>query len=287
MKAHLIRRGKQYTVKFFDEENQRWSHQSLKTSKKALADLRFGAFLKDRQKTELLGEFNVQPIKLSDLVKEFLSYMESKRSPRYAKLVKKFTDKWVTFFGADRLSMGITPRLIEKYVIERKKEKCRIKGTTIANATVNRDLAALKHMLHKAEIWGYVEVSPGRRVESLHDDSNVRTDYFTQDQLKQLVSRAEYERHSHPNHFTDWPEFIVLAANTGLRCQEMLSLEFSDVDWTVGVLHIRNKKHLGFTPKGRREPSRGSPSPSSVSGRSFPARRGSRTSGKTCWAKWT
>jgi integrase len=90
-------------------------------------------------------------------------------------------------------------------------------------------------------------------VESLHDDSNVRTDYFSQDQLKQLVSRAEYERHSHPNHFTDWPEFIVLDANTGLRCQEMLSLEFSDIDWSVGVLHIRNKKHLGFTPKGRRE----------------------------------
>src|SRR6266850_6802467 len=33
------------------------------------------------------------------------------------------------------------------------------------NATVNRDLASLKHMLHKAEIWGYVEISPGRRVE--------------------------------------------------------------------------------------------------------------------------
>ena len=86
MKAHLIRRGKQYAVKFFDEENQRWSHLSLKTSKKAIADLRFGTFLKDRQKTELLGELKVQPIKLKDLVKEFLSYMEAKRSTRYAKL---------------------------------------------------------------------------------------------------------------------------------------------------------------------------------------------------------
>src|SRR5207244_9229929 len=164
--------------------------------------------------------------------------LDDKRSPLYAKPVKNITEIGITFLGSRRLSTAMTPRPIERYVVERKKEKCRIKGTTIANATVNRDLAALKHMLHKAEIWGYVEVSPGRRVESLHDDSNVRTDYFTQDQLRQLVSRAEYERHQHPNHFTDWPEFIVLAANTGLRCQEMLSLEFSDIDWSVGVLHI-------------------------------------------------
>ena len=42
-------------------------------------------------------------------------------------------------------------------------------------------------------------------------------------------------------------------ANTGLRCKEMLFLEFSDIDWSVGVLHIRNKKAAGFQPKGRRE----------------------------------
>src|SRR5205823_15060334 len=126
---------------------------------------------------------------------------------------RQFTEKWLPFFGAETLTTAITARMIQRYAVARKKDKCKIKRTPIANATVNRDLASLKHMLHKAEIWGYVEISPGRRVENLRDDSNVRTDYFTQDQLKQLVYRAEYERHQHPNHFTDWLEFIVLAAN--------------------------------------------------------------------------
>jgi integrase len=108
-------------------------------------------------------------------------------------------------------------------------------------------------MLHKAEIWGYVEISPGRRVENLRDDGSVRTDYYTEEQLKLLVSTAADTRGAHPLNFNDWPEFIVLDANTGLRCKEMLFLEFSDIDWNAGVLHVRNKKQSGFRPKGRKE----------------------------------
>jgi integrase len=168
-------------------------------------------------------------------------------------LVRQFTKKWTAFFGENTLSTAITPRLIEKYAIQRKKGKCRVKNTQISNATVNRDLAALKHMLHNAEKWGYIAVSPGRHVELLTDDSTVRTDYFSQDQIETLISKAEEDRHFHPNHFNDWPEFIRLDVNTGLRCQEMLFLEFCDIDWTSGVLHVRNKKHLGFSPKSRKE----------------------------------
>ena len=45
----------------------------------------------------------------------------------------------------------------------------------------------------------------------------------------------------------------MLDANTGLRCKEMLFLEFSDIDWNAGVLHVRNKTQAGFRPKGRKE----------------------------------
>lgn len=253
MKSTLVRRGKFYSVRYFDEQRRRWTHKSLKTSKKAVADQRYGDFLKDWQKTELLGQFRVQPIPLSKLVTDFLKYMESKRSPRYVKLVKSFTRQWLAFFGDNTLTAAITVHMIEKYAAQRKKDICRTKKTQISNATVNRDLAALKHMLHKAEPWSYVEFSPGRRVELLKDDSTVRTDYFTADQIRLLVERAENDRNQHSNYFNHWPEFIVLDVNTGLRCQEMLFLEFSDIDWQSGVLHVRNKRHLTFSPKGRKE----------------------------------
>jgi integrase len=253
MKPCLVKRGNQYAVKYFNEEKRRWSHQSLGTTKRAVADRKFGEFIRDQQKKEFLGDLGVEPITLTKLVSEFLDYMESKRAPRYVQIVRQFTGKWTAFFGENTLSTAITPRMIEKYAIQRKKEICRIKKTRISNATVNRDLAALKHMLHKAEKWGYIEVSPGRHVELLSDDSTVRTDYFTQTQIEKLLSRAEEDRRACRNHFNDWPEFIQLDVNTGLRCQEMLFLEFTDIDWNSGVLHVRNKKHLGFSPKSRKE----------------------------------
>lgn len=190
MKAHLIRRGKHYAVKFYNPETRKWSHRSLKTTKKALADLRFGQFLEERHKKEILGELNVEPVSLQVLAKEFLDYVEANRSEKYTRLVKQYTEKWLSAFGSETLTTAITPRMIQRYAIARKKDKCKIKGTQLANATVNRDLAALKHMLHKAEIWGYVEISPGRRVENLRDDGSVRTDYYTEEQLKLLVSTA-------------------------------------------------------------------------------------------------
>ena len=148
-------------MKYYNEEKRRWTHQSLGTTKRAVADQKFGDFIKDQNKKEFLGNLGVEPITLAKLVIEFLNYMESKKAPRYVQIVKQFTNKWTAFFGENILSTAITLRLIEKYAIQGKKETCRIKKTQISNATVNRDLAALKHMLHKSEKWGYIEVSPG------------------------------------------------------------------------------------------------------------------------------
>src|SRR5438093_1108112 len=110
MKPCLVKRGKQYAVKFFDEEKQRWTHQSLKTGKKAIAQQRFGDFIKDQHKKEFLGDLGIQPVPLKRLVSEFLSYMESKRSRQYAQLVERYSRKWIEFFGEETLSTAITPR---------------------------------------------------------------------------------------------------------------------------------------------------------------------------------
>ncbi len=75
----------------------------------------------------------------------------------------------------------------------------------------------------------------------------------SQDDIEKVIAKAEEDRHFHPNHFNDWPEFIQFGVNTGLRCREILHLEFTDIDRIAGVLHVRNKKHLGFSPKGRKE----------------------------------
>src|SRR5712691_6287768 len=121
MKAHLIRRGKHYAVKLFDPTTRKWSHQSLKTTKKAIANLRFGQFLEENYRKELLGEFSIEPAPLRVLVKEFLDYMEANRSSSYTKVVKQFSEKWLTFFGAETLTTAVTARMIQRYTIARKR----------------------------------------------------------------------------------------------------------------------------------------------------------------------
>src|SRR5262245_12810070 len=253
MRSTLVKRGEIYSVRYKNEQTSKWTHKSLGTKKRAMALQRYGDFLKDCRKKALFGEFHVQPVPLSQLVSDFLEHMETKRVPKYVQLVRRLSKQWLDYFGPNTLSTAVTVHKIGKYAIRRKQDRCRTKKTPISNTTVNRDLAALKHMFAKAEKWGFVEHSPGRRVDLLPDDSTVRTAYFTPEQLRMLVSTAIANRGGHPLNFNDWPEFIILDANTGLRCQEMLFLEFSDIDWYTGVLHVRNKKHLGWRPKGRKE----------------------------------
>ena len=92
----------------------------------------------------------------------------------------------------------------------------------------------------------------------LVDDGTVRTRYLMRDEIVKLVSTAEENRQTRQFgfsslHFTAWPEWIMLNANTGLRNREMLFLEFTDVDWNAAVLHIRRKPHLKFHPKSHQE----------------------------------
>jgi hypothetical protein len=62
-------------------------------------------------------------------------------------------------------------------------------------------------------------ISPGRRVENLRDDGSVRTDYYTEEQLKLLVSIAAETRGAHPLNFNDWPEFIGAGREYGSAVQ--------------------------------------------------------------------
>jgi hypothetical protein len=49
--------------------------------------------------------------------------------------------------GSETLTTAITPRMIQRYAIARKKDKCKIKGTPLANATRNYDDFKLLHDL--------------------------------------------------------------------------------------------------------------------------------------------
>ena len=115
------------------------------------------------------------------------------------------------YFGAVELGT-ISPLEIEGYQQARIREVC--------PATVNRELALLKHMFNMAERWGFHRVSnPVRLVKFLRED-NLQFQTISEEEERALIAEC-------PPYLQD---MVTFAINTGLRSGEIFHLRWEDVD---------------------------------------------------------
>ena len=127
-----------------------------------------------------------------------------------------------SFFGAKCLH-ELTPLDVEKYKVERLKK--------VAPATVNRELACLKHMFNKAIEWGKAKENPARKVKLLREE-NRRVRYLEKEETKALLETC-------PPHLKP---IVITALNTGMRKGEILTLKWSQVDLVHGIIYIHDTK---------------------------------------------
>lgn len=133
--------------------------------------------------------------------------------------------KHLTEFFQGWLLSDISPLAIERYKRERAK--------AVSPATVNRELALLKHIFNLATTWGqYVGLNPLRAVKFLAED-NFRFRTLTPDEEAQLVRCAS----------PYLQDLIVFAINTGLRLGDILNLTWEEVDLDRGVLRRSVQKN--------------------------------------------
>jgi len=125
-------------------------------------------------------------------------------------------------FRSRRLE-DISTEQIERYKAARLKQ--------VSPASVNRELACLKHLYSKAQEWKRAISNPARRVKLLRED-NCRLRYLTHEEEDALVSAsADYLK-----------PLVRLAANTGLRVGEVLDLCWQNVDLDNGLLLVARSK---------------------------------------------
>jgi integrase len=118
---------------------------------------------------------------------------------------------------------------ITAYDIENYKS---IRGATLSPASVNRELACLKHMLNKAVEWEMLETNPAKKVRLLREN-NQRLRYLTHDEVQRLYSCSA-------NHLKP---IILTALFTGMRKSEILKLKWGDVDFSRGIIFVRDSKN--------------------------------------------
>lgn len=102
-------------------------------------------------------------------------------------------------------------------------------------ATINRQLATLKHMFTKAVDWNMVEEETLKRVRrvKLLEENNKRLRYLSKEECQALINASD----------THLKPIVIAALNTGMRKGEILSLKWDNVDLKHGFILLDRTKN--------------------------------------------
>ena len=134
--------------------------------------------------------------------------------------------------GKDALISMVTRAMIEQYQADRM-SSLSWRNTPLKPATVNRELAALKHMLTKAVQWGILDKNPASGVK-LNKENNRRLRYLTAEECKTLLDACSS---------LTLRQIVVLALNTGMRRGEILNLKWENVNFRERLIEVTEQKN--------------------------------------------
>lgn len=160
---------------------------------------------------------------------QYLEYSESNKMPSSAQRDENSLKHLQRVFDGKRLS-DISPFLIEKFKTMRK-------GEGAAPATINHELACLRHLFTMAVKWGKASTNPGREVKLLKEPEGkdrILT-YEEEERLLDYVRTGPKSKHLEA--------IIITALNTGMRKGEILSLKWENVDFKNGYIIVEKTKN--------------------------------------------
>lgn len=223
----------------------KWTNRKIDSKEEA------GAALDDLRQAIREGTFNrrglgqtepAEPLtfrKFSDTYAE--RYVKAKRL-KTADTIDWRLKPLRSHFG-DRLLSEIKTADIEDYIADLKKPRTvnRQKDRRLAPASINRQIALLRHMFNWAVGREYLDRTPFRRgseplIRLEREDNKRRCRLTPEQETKLLEVAADYLR-----------PMIIAALDTGMRKGEMLALTFGDIDQARQLIVLRG----GTTKSGK------------------------------------
>lgn len=211
----LYRRGKKYWIKYY--RNGKPYYESSHSDKEEVAK----RILKKREgeisEGKLPGIY-FDKVRFEELADDFLAdyRINQKRSLKRAERSKKQLEQ---FFSGMRVTDITTPR-INAYIENRLDEG-------VANATINRELAALKRMLNLGAKQTPPKVNLVPYIPMLAEN-NTRKGFFEHGEFLALKNAL-------PNYLKG---FVTFAYKTGWRVSEIVNLMWDRVDLQHGIVRI-------------------------------------------------
>ncbi len=183
----------------------------------------------DKKKTEIIENKYLDvrkepdPVRFHDFAKEYLSWGKANKKPSTVKAEISFLRDLEKEFETKTIQ-EITAWQIEKWKA-RKKE-------TVKPASVNREIATLKHLFTKAVEWGKVKENPAKKVKLLKGEVK-RVRYLMPDEVQKLISNCA--DHLEP--------IATVAVHTGMRKGELLGLKWDQVNFEQGIITLLDTKN--------------------------------------------
>ena len=213
-----------WRIVFFDRgKRYREDYPTKETAKKMLII---------REEEVLRGKYNFEmeqhSPKFENFVRDYLEY--AKINKRSWIRDKQIIQHLLTHFEGLKLSQ-IFPDMIEAYKMARTKQ--------VSPATVNREVACLKHMFNLAIKWKKTSINPVKEVRFFREEKH---------NLRWLTEREE-ERLL-PKCFSHLRPVVIVAIYTGMRKGELMDLTWDKIDFDKNTITVDRTK-IG---EGRRLP---------------------------------
>src|SRR4030043_25970 len=146
------------------------------------------------------------PIKFYNFAKEYMVWAKANKKPstysRELSTVRNLNNEFET-----KNIQEITTWQIEKYKAKRKEE--------VKPASVNRELALLKHLYTKAIEWGKMKENPAKKVKFLKGEVK-RVRFLTPEEVQRVLSNC-------PDRLKP---LVTVAIHTGMRKGELSGLKW-------------------------------------------------------------
>ncbi len=173
----------------------------------------------------LKGEIGISRINpdLSDLIKEYLAFSRTNKAPASYQRDEVALRNFVSVTGYKKLS-DLTPRSIEKY------KQTRLE--TMSKRTVNLEITMLKAMLNKMVELGAIPENPIKSVKKIRGPESKTLEFLTREEIDLLLPALS------PAYYP----VIYTFLKTGLRKNELVYLEWADIDFDKMLIRVVNKK---------------------------------------------
>ena len=198
--------------------------------------------------------------------REYTIITQGERNAEYVEGMMARLDNYIIpFLGHKGLSQ-ITPGLVQEYRIHRQgysKPRHNNSGEHIhkppARSTMHQEIVALRQVLKTAVRHGWLTHLPDLSMPYKTSGKIVRRAWFSQEEYKQLftatrnnIGKAVNSRHK--KNAEQLHDLVLFMANTGLRPDEILRLEYRDITIvddldsgeTILEIEVRGKRGVGY-----------------------------------------